>query len=114
MSFEIPDTAKPGDILTPGGKILCRDHELHEFGYFAVTYEQAQIARKHGWGCRAGVVLDGEHDDEWSWAYAEEERRDALQNGEKPPLVLIYREAPVCPLDTPPCCPITAGRPASP
>jgi len=113
VTFEIPDSAKPGDILTPDGKILCHDHELHEFGYFTVTYEQAQAARAYGWGCRAGVFLEAEHTDEKSWAYAEEERRDALESGEEPPLVRIYREAPVCPLDIPPSCPITAGKQAS-
>ena len=113
MTFEIPATAKPGDILTPDGQILCRDGELHEYGYFTVSYEQAQIARAHGWGCRAGVFLEADHTDEKSWAYAEEERQDALQNGEKPPLVPIYREAPMCPLDVPPSCRITAARQAS-
>lgn len=45
MTTDIPASAKPGDILTDDGKILCRDRELHEFGYFSVSYEQAQIAR---------------------------------------------------------------------
>lgn len=108
MTFEIPATAKPGDILTSDGQILCRDGELHEFGYFTVSYEQAQAARAYGWGCRAGVFLEAEHTGEKSWAYAEEERRDALANSEKLPLVPIYREAPVCPLDVPPSCPLTA------
>jgi hypothetical protein len=83
MTFEIPATAKPGDILTPDGQILCRDGELHEFGYFTVSYEQAQAARAYGWGCRAGVFIEAEHTDEKSWAYADEERRDALANTEK-------------------------------
>ena len=61
MTFKIPPTAKPGDILTPDGQILCRDGELHEFGDFTVSYEHAQIARAHGWGCRAGVFLEAEH-----------------------------------------------------
>ena len=109
MTFEVPATAKPGDILTPDGKILCRDHELHEFGYFSVSYEQAQIARSHGWGCRSGVFLEAEHSDEKSWAYVEDERLYAIENGEEPPQVRIYREAPpACPLDTPLSCPLTA------
>ena len=82
-------------------------------GPVANAIEQAQIARTHGWGCRAGVFLEAEHTDEKSWAYAEEERQDALQNGEKPPLVPIYREALMCPLDVPPSCRITAARQAS-
>ncbi len=85
MTSTLPIDPKPGDIATPDGKIMCRDMELHEFGYFTVSYEQAQVARQYGWGCRAGVVLDGEHDDEWSWEHAEEERRSALENGEEPP-----------------------------
>jgi hypothetical protein len=110
MTFEISATAKPGDILTDDGKILCRDRELHEFGYFSVTYEQAQIARQHGWGCRSGVFLEAEHSDEKSWAYVEDERLYAIENGEEPPLVRIYREAPpACQLDTPPSCRLT-GR----
>ncbi len=105
MTSRLPEGAKPGDIVTPDGQILCRDLELHEFGYFTVTYEQAQVARKHGWGCRAGVVLDGEHSDEWSWDYAEEERRTALENGDEPPRVRIYREPPAsCPVETPLSC----------
>ena len=109
MTMDIPADAKPGDILTPDGKILCRDGDLHEFGYFTVSYEQAQIARAHGWGCRSGVFLEGEHSDEWSWAYADEERQYAIDNGEEMPLVRIYREAaPACHLDTPLSCPLTA------
>ena len=109
MTFEVPVTAKPGDILTSDGKLLCRDGDLHEFGYFAVSYEQAQVARAHGWGCRAGVFLEGEHSDEWSWAYADEERLYAIENGEEMPLVRIYREAPpACHLDTPLSCRLTA------
>ena len=105
MTSTLPEGAKPGDIVTADGKILCRDRELHEYGYFTVTYEQAQVARKHGWGCRAGVVLDGEHSDEWSWDYAEEERRTALENGDEPPRVRIYREPPAsCPVETAPSC----------
>ena len=105
MTIDIPDTAKPGDILTPDGKILCRDRELHEFGYFSVSYDQAQIARAHGWGCRTGVFLEAEHSDEKSWAQAEEERLYAIENGEEPPLVRIYREAPSsCAIDTPASC----------
>lgn len=105
MTSTQSDAARPGDIVTPDGKILCRDRELHEYGYFTVTYEQAQVARRHGWGCRAGVVLDGEHSDEWSWSYAEEERRLALEEGETPPLVRIYREPPAsCPIETPLSC----------
>lgn len=105
MTATLPKDAKPGDIATPDGKILCRDLELHEFGYFTVTYEQAQVAREYGWGCRAGVVLDGEHSDAWSWDYAEEERRSALENGEPPPRVRIYREPPAsCPIETSPSC----------
>ena len=111
MTFEVPAIAKPGDILTPDGKILCRDGDLHEFGYFTVSYEQAQAARAYGWGCRAGVFLEAEHSDEWSWAYAEEERQSAIENGEAPPLVRIYREAPpACPLDTPLSCRLDASR----
>jgi hypothetical protein len=105
MTIDIPDSAKPGDILTSDGKILCRDRELHEFGYFSVSYEQAQIARAHGWGCRTGVFLEAEHSDEKSWAQAEEERLYAIENGEEPPLVRIYREAlPSCAIDTPASC----------
>jgi hypothetical protein len=113
MTFEIPADAKPGDILTPDGQMLCRDGKLHEFGYFTVSYEQAQIARSHGWGCRAGIFVEGEHSDEWSWAYADEERRCAIENGEAPPLVRVYREAPpACPLDTPLSCRLDASRTA--
>ena len=109
MTMDIPAEAKPGDILTPDGKILCRDGELHEFGYFAVSYEQAQAARAHGWGCRSGVFLEAEHSDEKSWAYAEDERLYAIENGEEVPLVRIYREAPpTCHLDTPLSCRLTA------
>jgi hypothetical protein len=105
MASQVPATGKPGDILTPDGQILGRDGEPHEYGYFTVSYEQAQIARAHGWGCRAGVFLEAEHTDEKSWAYAEEERQDAMANGEVPPLVRIYREAPPsCHIDTPPSC----------
>lgn len=105
MTSTLPNDPKPGDIATPDGKIMCRDMELHEFGYFTVSYEQAQIARQYGWGCRAGVVLDGEHDNEWSWEHAEEERRSAIENGEEPPRVRIYREPPAsCPIDTPLSC----------
>ena len=105
LTSTLPQGAKPGDIVTPDGKILCRDRELHEYGYFTVTYEQAQVARQHGWGCRSGVVLDGEHSDEWSWDYAEEERRTALENGDEPPRVRIYREPPAsCPVETAPSC----------
>jgi hypothetical protein len=114
MTSEVPDSARPGDVLTPDGKILCRDRQLHAFGYFSVTYEQAQIARAYGWGCRAGVFLESEHSDEKSWAYAEDERRCAIENGEEPPLVRIDREAPAaCPLDTPLSCRLTAGGPRS-
>ena len=105
MTIDIPDSAKPGDILTPDGKILCRDRELHDYGYFSVSYDQAQVARAHGWGCRAGVFLEAEHSDEKSWAQAEEERLYAIENGEEPPLVRIYREAPPsCAIDTPASC----------
>ena len=105
MTTNIPDDAKPGDILTPEGHILCRDRELHVFGYFSVSYEQAQVARAHGWGCRSGLFLEAEHSDAASWAHAEEERLDAIENGEDPPLVRIYREAPPsCAIDTPAPC----------
>ena len=87
------------------GKILCRDRELHEFGYISVSYEQAQIARQHGWRCRSGVFLEAGHSDEKSWAYVEDERLYALEYGEEPPLVRIYRKAPPsCAIDTPASC----------
>lgn len=102
---DIPADAKPGDILTPDGQILWRDGALHAFGYFSVTYAQAQVARAHGWGCRSGLVLEAEHSDARGWAHAEEERQEAIANGDAPPLVRIYREAPpACALDTPPSC----------
>jgi hypothetical protein len=105
MTSTLPNNPKPGDIATPDGRIMSRDLELHAFGYFTVSYEQAQIARQYGWGCRAGVVLDGEHDDEWSWEHAEDERRNAIENGEEPPRVRIYRESPAsCPIETPLSC----------
>lgn len=48
LTSTLPNDPNPGDIATPDGRIMWRDLELHAFGYFTVSYEQAQIARRYG------------------------------------------------------------------